>query len=234
MLLILSSLRTFVFLLMLGLSDVYGSLSFIQERPDIFEKIAKSFNKNNCINFYGLSGMGKTYLVKEFAKKWIKDGGISVTLVWDPNSIDEQVENALKVLKYPVKKSSSMPMFINAIKATKKILFIVDNYNEQSEVLLKQKFPGLLDLKNAKILIVSQEKLRLMGIQCPPFTPTEAISLMRKHLPGEEEEKIKKIAELLSYYPYYIVTICKFLTNSNTYDTNRTQEDIEKNQQEGF
>ncbi len=228
MLLILSSLRTFVFLLMLGLSDVYGSLSFIQERPDIFEKIAKSFNKNNCINFYGLSGMGKTYLVKEFAKKWIKDGGISVSLVWDPNSIDEQVENALKVFKYPVKKSSSISMFINAIKATKKILVIVDNYNEESEVLLKQKIPGLLDLKNAKILIVSQEKLRLMGIQCPPFTPTEAISLMKKYLPGEEEEKIKKIAELFSYYPYYIVTICKFLTTSNTFDITRTQEDIAK------
>lgn len=139
MLLILSSLRAWVFLLMLGFFNIYGSLSFIQERPDIFEKIAKSLNENNCINFYGLSGMGKTYLVKEFAKKWIKDRGISVSLAWDPNSIDEQVENALKVFKYPVKNSSSISMVINAIKATKKILVIVDNYNEESEVLLKQK-----------------------------------------------------------------------------------------------
>ena len=67
-----------------------------------------------------------------------------------------------------------------------------------------------------------------MGIQCPLFTPTEAISLIKKYLPGEEEEKIKKIAELFSYYPYYIVTICKFLTTSNTFDITRTQEDIEK------
>ena len=228
-LLVLSSLRICVFLLMLGFFNANACQSFVQERPDTFAKLASVLNKNHCINFHGLSGIGKTYLASEFGKKWIKDGGILINLAWDLKSIDEQVENAIKSLKYAAKKNSSLSIFIHSIKSTKKILVIVDNYNEESEELLKQKLPGLLDLKNVKIIIISQKKLvNLLGIQCPPFTPAEAVCLIKKYLPDEEAEKIKKFAELFSYYPYYIVTICKFLTNSNTFDITRTQENISK------
>lgn len=227
--LVLLSLRICIFLLMLEFFKANASQSFIQERPDTFARLVSALNKNHCINFHGLSGIGKTYLASEFGKKWLKDGGILINLVWDPKSIEEQVENAIKTLKYAAQKNSSLSIFINSIKSTKKILVIVDNYNEESEELLKQKLPGLLDLKNAKIIIISQKKLASQFcIQCPPFTPEEAVCLIKKYLPDEEEEKIKKLAELFSYYPYYIVTICKFLTNSNTFDITRTQENITK------
>lgn len=229
----LSFLRNSLVFILLNLQPILATDAFIEKRETVLNELVQLIAVHKQVNVYGLSGMGKTTIARQLFSLFTQKGYQTFWFDWDENSISEQVINQIVVLKKMIKDTDKTTYiyFADYLKnVCKPILIVVDNYNHTELSGIKKK---LGDLTNGMVylLITSRGSIDAMhNYQLPLFSKAEAVSLMKKHLPDEDTEKLGILVQNLGLYPYYIAMVASLIKESPTLNVKRMLETTENHQ----
>ncbi len=207
------------------ISNTIPAKQYFTGRESVLKELQQAFKRgDNIVCIVGISGIGKTELVRKFIELnrfnyqiiWVFDSNIDLRYqfqelartinkncdVSKQNCIDEELEQAAhNVMNYLFYKKDWLLVFDN--------LQIGQNYKINK--LIKKEY------KHGRIIIISQDKEGLTNdISLKEMSPLESKKLINKlsvKLPKETKELITQ--EFLGY-PLPIVTTTKFL-EQNTY-----------------
>lgn len=180
------------------------------EREDIFKQIAKNFKKEKNLQLiYGMAGVGKTQIAKQYAYAHQFAYGITAWIdASNPESIRESCANILQRIGYHYE-SDIRIAFLSCFEQRNDWLLIYDNadyLDDDSEEAGKAKklLESYLPKNDGHILITTRCNKDFMGAVRIPvnvFTPELASRLLVEVSGFEINNDVNKLAEQLGYLP---------------------------------
>lgn len=192
---------------------------YLIERKEIQRQIIQQLNEQNIIVLNGIAGIGKTTLALFLKERLKKKYDCVFWMNWDQSSIAEQLECVVKKLMNKSLKGKHFKCFSELVKALigkKKVLFIVDNYNEKNTTLFLHSFKGLIR-ENVYFLITSRYKQNeWKNYEIPTLSEKESLCLMQRINKESSEQERRSVYQALGGYPYSLVRICQMINQKFT------------------
>lgn len=209
-----------------NVENLPGRNSSFVGREYIFKQIDEYLSEEGIAILYGLPGIGKTQIAKEYSYRNYN----KYTVIWWFDStrplkiqlIDfccELVENKFSegdVETIKKMNEQKLKMFLGKIlkNITQDILIILDDANQNIEIYsIFKKYNS----KHIKTLITTNKKINSDNqIKVAEFNKEETLELFRQKLGADKTDKFYKLSSVLGYYPIAITQACNFLkTNSS-------------------
>lgn len=197
-----------------------GRVELIKEMHQTLE------TRNPVVTLIGITGIGKTQIVRQYTKNFQKQYDI----IWFfdcANNLDRQfitLANELNTAVCKGKKKciiSSDPEYAvtsvkNFIEETKyKVLLVYDNMNLKKEIDLEKYLPEthLLNSAPKHIIIASQKAWtsNIPKINVPAFSEQETLELLDKYLPQKEISEKQALGIHYNNYPLMLVQAASYL-----------------------
>lgn len=209
---------------------------YFVNQEKVINNLKEKLDKTNIVAVTGVTGVGKSELVRMFVKKYYKDYEIICFIDTNTNFIPQFIDVAREINSKLCQEKSCISenpahvknSLMHYLKSRKNWLIIFDGLkiNENSKV---QEF---IDWKhNGHIIICSQDIENMTHRISTPNIYGKSIKLVIDEIMEGSDEKFKnKLASLLQGYPTYLVARSAiFLHNNNHMTIDEYMKHISKN-----
>lgn len=197
--------------------------SFVGREP-YFQKIQELLKNQNHVLLFGLPGVGKTQIAREYAHRnigsydhifWFSDNGLLEQRLHELMKFYSQSKN----LPYTqqASKNSQINLFCSTMSdSDDEILFIFDDYNINSPEVKCLLGPKTNKGKNLHVIVTSNQSKADQMIQVTPLQRNESLNLLGKFLKHESPGSLNILCEVLGDYPLALVQAASFLITNQT------------------